>query len=59
VRSGGYVIAWNRDAAAPAGTVTGWRECTLLGAVTARGILSDFMILGDPLFCAETFKPLP
>jgi hypothetical protein len=56
---GGYIIAWNRDAPAPAGGISGSRECVLLGAVTARGVVSDFTILGDPLLCAESFKSLP
>jgi hypothetical protein len=59
LRGGGYVIAWNRDAPAPAGGVSGSRECVLLGAVTRRGVVSDFTTLGDPLLCAESFKKLP
>jgi hypothetical protein len=59
LRGGGYVIAWNRDAPAPAGGISGSRECILLGAVTARGVVSDFTTLGDPLLCAESFKTLP
>jgi len=59
LRGGGYVIAWNRDAPAPAGGVAVSRECILLGAVTPRGIVSDFTILGDPLLCAESFRKLP